>query len=131
MEKLERRIQAMEQQLCLKQPKLDLIQVVRDIRIEQNRLMALTPEEYEAEISQPPHSKENQASRVGVEDQKHFQSLSLENKKAYLGFAGFAEADYAKALEDRDRKLKDPDNWISRMIKERQKNIVVPRSPKP
>ena len=130
METIKKRLLAIETQNQPKKPTLDLIKVVADIRMEQDRLMALSPEAYEAEMAQPPHSKINQTARAGVAYQKHFLTLSPEDKKSALGYAGFSEADYIKALETRERILSNPDNWIARMFAERAKNAIVPKNPK-
>lgn len=77
-ETLKKRLELAEQKLSPKKPLIDLIQVVKDIRIESERLMNLSQSDYEMELSMNPTSKANRAARSSVAYEKLTQAIQLE-----------------------------------------------------
>jgi 16S rRNA C967 or C1407 C5-methylase (RsmB/RsmF family) len=115
-EKLEKRIQKMEQKLNPK-PKgtFDIVKHIREIRIEVERLMQLSQTEYEMEIEQPPKTTAEKVARISAADQKRFLALSPEEKQRYLGYptSHFTPDEFARIQESQDLIKKNPDNWVT------------------
>jgi hypothetical protein len=126
-EKLKRRIQLVEEKLNPK-PKgtLDIIKHIHDIRIETERLMALSQSDYELEIKKPPNSKVSQTARISAADQKHFLALSPEEKQRYLGYptSHFTPDEFARIQKAQDLIKKNPNNWVTNHL-----NKIHPRKP--
>jgi hypothetical protein len=114
-EKLKRRIQLIEQKLSPPKPLFDIIAEVRQIKLERDRLLSLSPEEYEAEIRNPPSTQTEKVARTSAANQKHYLALSPQEKQAYLGYptSHFTTDEFAKIQEDRDLIKKDPNNWVT------------------
>ncbi len=116
METLKRRILKIEAKTQPKKSPIDLVKVVGDIRKEQDRMMALSAEEYEAEMTQPAHSRENQTARLQVEYQKRFDAMPLEEQRRLKGYINIP-LDKILELEEADRiRLTSPDNWVTNMM---------------
>ena len=115
-EKLEKRILRVEQKLNPK-PKgtLDLVKHIQDIRIEAERLVALSQSDYEMEIMQPPKTKVEEVARISAADQKHFLALSPEEKQRYLGYptSHFTAEEFARIQKANDLIKKNPSNWVT------------------
>jgi len=127
MERLTKRILTIERKTQPKKPLIDLVQVVRNIREEQARLMSLSQSDYEREMAEAPSSRENQTARIGVADQKRFLNLTLEEQRQEKGYINIP-LDKILELEEADRiRLTDPDNWITRMFAQRAKERIVPK----
>jgi len=114
-EKLAKRIGLMEQKLSPKKPQFDIIAEVRQISFERERLLNLTPEEYEAETRKPPSTKVEKVARISAASQKHFLALSPEEKQRYLGYptSHFTPEEFARIQEAQDLIKKSPNNWVT------------------
>jgi hypothetical protein len=99
MEKIEKRLLAMEKAINPRHETTDLIGIVRKVREEQEKLMLLSEADYQAELQKPTDSTAILAARVGVENQKRFDSLSPEEQKRACGFPFLEQCEFEKMRE--------------------------------
>jgi hypothetical protein len=116
-ERLAKRIGQIEEKLNLRKTfHLDLVEEIHKIRMEEQRLLNLPPDQYLLELASSPKTRIERLARYAAADQKTFDNLSFEEKKRYLGYSHLSDEEFAKVKQAQDLKKKSPDNWVSRHL---------------